>query len=209
MVRIVKPHDERRNEILDVANRLFTTKGYTNTTVNDILGEIGIAKGTFYYYFESKEQVLEAINDRFIDLILTRAGSVIASDLPIPGKLLGVFMSMSIRDQVDDSLIKEIHRPENALMHEKMLRSLIDTISPILADIVREGVEAGEFTCPFPLEYMQIVLSAMLYLTDENQSGAGPVAQEKIIVALISFIETGLGVTPGRFLTMYMEQGAL
>ncbi len=205
MTRIVKPHDERRTEILDVANRLFISKGYAATTVNDILGEIGIAKGTFYHYFESKEQVLEAINDRFVDLICTRTDDVMRSNLPPSGKLLGVFMSMSIRDQVDDSLIEELHRPENALMHEKMMRSLIDRISPVLADIVRTGVDSGEFSCPYPLEYMQIILSATLVLTDENNPVSGPEAQQRIVFAVISLLESALGVEPGRFLKMYGE----
>jgi AcrR family transcriptional regulator len=46
---------------------LFFTKGYAKTTVNDVLQEIGIAKGTFYYYFKSKEEVMDAVVMRFID----------------------------------------------------------------------------------------------------------------------------------------------
>ena len=56
MARIVKEADERRNEILDAAETLFTEKGYSKTTIIDILNQVGIAKGTFYYYFKSKER---------------------------------------------------------------------------------------------------------------------------------------------------------
>ena len=45
-MRIVKEAEERKNEILDVAERLFVTKGFDNTSTNDILSEIGIARGT-------------------------------------------------------------------------------------------------------------------------------------------------------------------
>ena len=54
-MRIVKEHDERRNEIITTAEEFFLTKGFNKTTVNDILKRIGIAKGTFYHYFVSKE----------------------------------------------------------------------------------------------------------------------------------------------------------
>ena len=47
MVRVVKPHEERRNELLDTAEALFYQKGYDNTTVADIIDAVGIAKGTF------------------------------------------------------------------------------------------------------------------------------------------------------------------
>lgn len=63
-MRIVKEAEERKNEILDVAERLFGTKGFDNTSTNDILNEIGIARGTLYYHFKSKEDILDAMIER-------------------------------------------------------------------------------------------------------------------------------------------------
>ena len=60
-MKTVKDGKERRQELLETARRLFITKGYEKTSVNDILKEVGIAKGTFYYYFSSKEDMLEAM----------------------------------------------------------------------------------------------------------------------------------------------------
>ena len=51
-MRVVKEAKERRNEILDVAERLFATKGFDNTSTNDILDEVGIARGNLYYNFK-------------------------------------------------------------------------------------------------------------------------------------------------------------
>ena len=59
-MRTVKEHDARKNEIIDTAAALFTDKGYDQCSINDILNSIGIAKGTFYHYFKSKEDVLDA-----------------------------------------------------------------------------------------------------------------------------------------------------
>ena len=61
-----KKPEERRNEILDTSEILFRTKGYTKTTINDILQTVGIAKGTFYYYFRSKQEMMDALVMRFI-----------------------------------------------------------------------------------------------------------------------------------------------
>ena len=63
-MRVVKEAKERRNEILDVAERLFATKGFDNTSTNDILDEVGIARGTLYYHFKSKEDILDAMIER-------------------------------------------------------------------------------------------------------------------------------------------------
>ena len=55
---------------MDKAESLFEVKGYNKTTVNDILREVNIAKGTFYYYFKSKEEVLDAVIDRYLEIAL-------------------------------------------------------------------------------------------------------------------------------------------
>ena len=60
-MKTVKEGEVRRREILEAARELFVKKGYEQTSVNDILKIVDIAKGTFYYYFASKEEVLEAI----------------------------------------------------------------------------------------------------------------------------------------------------
>ena len=69
-MRIVKEHDERKNEIIDTASHIFAQKGYDKTSVNDILNAIGIAKGTFYHYFKSKEEVLDAVITKATELIV-------------------------------------------------------------------------------------------------------------------------------------------
>jgi AcrR family transcriptional regulator len=66
MARIVKKPDERRSELIACAQKLFYLKGYESTSVRDIVDEVGVAKGTFYYYFDSKTAVLEAVVDELI-----------------------------------------------------------------------------------------------------------------------------------------------
>lgn len=58
MVRITKEQDERRRELLETADRLFTEKGFASVRVSDIVAAMGVAQGTFYYYFPSKDEAL-------------------------------------------------------------------------------------------------------------------------------------------------------
>ena len=52
-------------KILDAAQRLFLEKGYENTTIQDIVGELGgLTKGAVYHHFKSKEEIMDAVNDR-------------------------------------------------------------------------------------------------------------------------------------------------
>ena len=76
-MRIVKEAEERRNEILDVAERLFGTKGFDGTSTTDILNEIGIARGTLYYHFKSKEDILDAMIERMTGSLVAKASEIV------------------------------------------------------------------------------------------------------------------------------------
>ncbi len=63
MARVVKAADERRSEFIAAAQNLFYSKGYESTSVNDLISVVGVSKGAFYHYFDSKQAVLEALVD--------------------------------------------------------------------------------------------------------------------------------------------------
>lgn len=93
-MRIIKDPEDRKAEILDTSERLFTTKGYNRTTIIDILNEIGIAKGTFYYYFKSKEEVVDAIIMRIVDADVDAARKVMEDpDLSAIQKLFQILFA--------------------------------------------------------------------------------------------------------------------
>ena len=77
MPRTVKSAEERRLEIIQTSERLFRENGYASTSVDAIIKEMGVAKGTFYYYFKSKEEVLPAIVDHTLDQIVAMVEQVI------------------------------------------------------------------------------------------------------------------------------------
>ncbi|MFR5584142.1 MAG: TetR/AcrR family transcriptional regulator [[Clostridium] scindens] len=63
-MRIVKEANERKNEILDAAAALFAQKGFDHTSTSEIMEAVGIAKGTLYHHFKSKESIMDAIIER-------------------------------------------------------------------------------------------------------------------------------------------------
>ena len=72
----MKEAEERKKEILDIAEQLFIEKGFDNTSTNDILREIGIARGTLYYYFKSKEEILDAVIDRITNQLVEKSKEI-------------------------------------------------------------------------------------------------------------------------------------
>lgn len=204
-MRITKDYDERRNEILDAAERLFSTKGYEKCTVNDILNEVSIAKGTFYYYFKSKKEVLEAIVSRYTKQIIKRVEAVLEKDLRPEEKLLQIFLAMRMENRVELDVISEMHKPENALLHQKTLQQIVTSVAPLLASVVEEGIEKQVWQCKYPLEYMKIFLAATISITDEGIFQIDEEGQMKILIALVSLMEKMLEVPENTFLHMFYE----
>ena len=205
-MRITKEHKERKNEILDTAERLFHIKGYEKCTVNDILKEIGIAKGTFYHYFKSKEEVMNGIVERYKDIIVTRAEEIIQKNNISPEeKLMNVFMSMRINDKVDSNMLDELHKTENALLHQKTLNQIVTAMAPVLVKVIEEGIDKKVWRCRYLLEYMEIFLAASLTLNDGGIFELEADSQMKIMAALISILEKMLDVPEDSFMKLFMK----
>lgn len=209
-MRIIKEYDERKNEILDAAEKLFIMKGYSKCTINDILKEVSIAKGTFYYYFKSKEEVMDAIVIRYTDLIKKRIEKVMDNKDSTPlEKLFNVFMAMKIDTQIDKSMLDEIHKAENALMHQKSLNTTIKIIVPFLVEIIEEGNKKKIWSCKYPSEYINIFLAAALTLMDDGIFALNNQDKGNIETALFSVLEMMLNMPEGsiqEFIIKHMEE---
>lgn len=77
-----KEREDRRNEFIDAAEKLFRENGIMDTTVAAIVREVNVAKGLFYYYFKSKDDVIEAVSSKYsceikrtLQQVLTQSGS--------------------------------------------------------------------------------------------------------------------------------------
>lgn len=138
--------ERRKQELLQIAYRMFITFGYENTSIDEIIAEAGIAKGTYYYYFESKEQTLEEVIGMMIDKEAEMANQIIQTKMSVPEKIVAIISS--IRPTGEELPIEDaLNRPENVIMHNKIRKRLIDTVVPILVQVVEEGVSKGIFSC--------------------------------------------------------------
>ncbi|MFC9416770.1 TetR/AcrR family transcriptional regulator [Bacillus mobilis] len=200
-MRVVKEYEERRKEILETAERLFITKGYTKTTVNDILKEIGIAKGTFYHYFKSKEEVMDEIIMRIIKDDVAKAKVIVSNpNIPVLEKLFRVLMEQSPKPgDVKDKMIEQFHQPNNAEMHQKSIVQSIIHLSPVLAEILEQGIDEGVFSTPYPQETIELLLSSAQVIFDEGLFEWKPEEMMRRVKAYIKMMEVSVGAKVGSF----------
>lgn len=159
--------EKRKLELLEIAYKMFISRGYENTSVDDIIAEADIAKGTYYYYFESKEQTLEEVIGMMIDKETEAAGAILDSDMSVPQKIVGIIAS--IRPSPEEQTIEgALMRPENSLMHQKIKRRLVEKVVPLLSRAVEEGVEQGIFSCDNIPERVKMMLVLSNEIFDEE-----------------------------------------
>lgn len=196
-MRVVKEAEERRNEILDTAERLFVEKGFDGTSTNDILNDIGIARGTLYYHFKSKEDILDAMIERLTGRLIANASEIVRKkDIPVMQRLTMTMMSLNVSGGIGQEIMKQIHKPQNALMHQKMQTTLLSAVNPLITGLIEEGIAQGICSTDYPADVVEMVL---LYSNTSFDDLAELNSDErrKKITAFIYNLERLLGMERG------------
>ena len=198
-MRIVKEAEERKEEILDAAEKLFGTKGFDHTSTNDILEAVGIARGTLYYHFKSKEEILDGVIERISNRLMSDAGKVIRdTELPVLERLTKAILALNVESEIGHEVMEQVHRPQNALMHQKMQQQLLDGITPLFTELVKEGVRQGICHTDYPGKVVEMTLIYANTAFDElNMEGLSQEKREQKIDGFIYNIERLMGMEEG------------
>ena len=196
-MRIVKEASERKNEILDVAERLFYERGYDNTSTNDILAEIGIARGTLYYHFKSKEDILDAMIERVLNKTISNAKKVALDEsIPVLKRLTLTVFASNVDTKAGDVIIEQAHKPQNALMHFKIQEMFTNQIVPLYVKIINDGIKENLMYTEYPEDTIRMILSyANVAFDDKNKFD--PIVSGRMIQAFITNTELLLNMKKG------------
>jgi AcrR family transcriptional regulator len=173
MARIVKEeeHALKRNQILDVVQRLIYAKGYEQMSIQDILDDLQISKGAFYHYFDSKQALLEALIERMMheaEQIITPI--VYDPNLPAIEKFQRFFDTISrwktARKKIMLALMQSWYSDDNAIVRQKVSMAGLKWFAPYLTVIICQGVQEGVVTTPYPDQVSGVIISLMLGLGD-------------------------------------------
>ena len=196
-MRTVKEAEERKNEILDVAERLFGTKGFDNTSTSDILNEVGIARGTLYYHFKSKEDILDAMIDRMTGRLVEKAAALLAKkEIPVMRRLTMMMTALNVNGSLGQEIMAQVHKPQNALMHQKMQERLLAGVNPLITGLIREGMAQGICRTEYAAEVAEMTLLYSNTVFD-TLAEHGKEERERKINAFIYNLERLLGMERG------------
>lgn len=146
------PAKTRQMQIIQAAVQCFQRKGYENTTIDDIAAEYGLSKGSIYWYYSSKKDILMAVFQHMVSQLFAEYGSLVSSSVSPRLKLVQMVHLMA------RMLLREhqSYRPFMVLTSvayeddelRKMSASLYEQAEEMMAEILRQGEKAGEFIVP-------------------------------------------------------------
>ena len=172
MTRIIKKYDERRTEFLNTAQELFFTRGYKQTSVEAIIKKMRLSKGTFYYYFKSKEDLLDALIERLSETILEEVKKIVdREDLNAITKLNSAFAvtrSVKLENlELLKVLLKVLYDDKNILFRFKIYRGSIEILAPEFSKIIKQGIKEKTFNTPYPEEAASLIFE-IAYIFSER-----------------------------------------
>ena len=195
MPRTTKDPEERRNEILDTAQRLFIEKGFIQTSVSEIVKEIGVAQGTFYYYFKTKEDILDAIIDRYVGESIAETESCLNNpDLNTKQKMENMALS-ELKIATRNS--SYLHRIQSADIHTRILTVIVQKLTPLYTRLIEEGIQSEIWKTDYPQEFAESMLVTTHILFDPGLFHRTKEEFERCILAWLDSMEKTLGLEKG------------
>jgi len=161
-----KNPEERRNELIDAAEELFIKNGYEHTSVNNILKKTNLSKGAFYHYFKSKDQILDAVIERFIKLFLREIEKIIDNSNLNALQKFNILVSKSweLKEPRLEMFKQFYYRNIDIYSAYKLNIRVRTTFVPLIVKIVKQGVEEGVFNTKLPSETIDLLIMMQLSL---------------------------------------------
>lgn len=154
----------RRRELVAAAMLVFGKKGIARTTVSDIVKAAGVAQGTFYLYFDAKNDVLNAVVDQMADeMVDSIERSVNASPQGAVARFSALqdALLVLVNNPAKWELAETYHRPENRAVHDRMAERLLPRLVPLVERIIEQGIAEGVFTARNPRVSAWFILGGM------------------------------------------------
>jgi AcrR family transcriptional regulator len=174
MARTLNPvaHAVRRDAFLASARRLIEAGGYEQMSIQNVLDDVHASKGAFYHYFDSKAALLDAVVEHLVDDAIDRLSPIVGDpDRSALEKFEGFFGGIAQYKAEQRDLILGFMRAwvsdDNAIVREHSRRRLVPRLEPVMAAIVRQGVEEGVFAVTSADAAARVLIALILGMNEE------------------------------------------
>ncbi|MDE6672044.1 MAG: TetR/AcrR family transcriptional regulator [Ruminococcus sp.] len=189
--------------ILNSAEELMCTMESPNRdmTVDMIAKNAGIGKGSIYYYFQSKEEIIDAVIERSYTSAIKEYFASTDNCVSTYEKLKQLFASM-IRKEFQDNnrnIITSLHVQDDIMLHYKLMMTAIKTVSPILTEILKDGMADGSIHTETPVESAEMVVAMLTFLLNRSFFPSDDASMYRKLKLYAHVLETCFETEKGSF----------
>lgn len=172
---------ERKMNIIKVAAKLFSEKGYHDATLEDIAKNLKYTKGSIYYYINSKQELLFQCHELAMDMLINRMEEILATDWPLEVKLregIKAHIEMVVGEMslVTVALGQEFELQED---YRQIIVGKRDQYERYFRRLVDEGIEKGIFR-PVPSKMAVFIIMGAINWIPRWYSEKGSMSKEEI-----------------------------
>lgn len=159
---------DKKELILDAAEGLMMQTSQNDISVSLIAKAAGIGKGSIYYYFKSKEEIMYAVIERGYRKALHEYFSCIDDSLPAIDKIKMLFFCSIKREFNDnqDNLFRKLHVNNDVILHNYIKHIAINEMSPVLEKLLLQGIEEGSIHTDTPKESAEMIVAVLTFILD-------------------------------------------
>lgn len=195
MARTKKNFEHKKSDLLIQIWGVLMQYGYEKMTLPIIIKELGISRGAFYHYFQSKEECVDEAVKLFVENAVVELKAKDNKTLSADVRLkMAVQNSINLFHQNQEQNIT-INQPENAIFHQKLMIGLTKYLSPYFAEIIEQGVEEKFFHTYYPLEMAEMLLTLSNFYLDKDLFHWDTETIPHKITAYEELLNKGLGTT--------------
>lgn len=195
--------------ILNSAEELMCAMESPNRdiTVDMIAKNAGIGKGSIYYYFESKEDIIDAVIERSYSSAIREYFTSTDNCANTYEKLKQLFLSIIRKEFQDNSrnVIISLHVQDDIILHYKMMMTAIKTVSPILTQILKDGVEDGSVHTESPEESAEMIVAMLTFLLNSSFFPSDDESMYRKLRLYANVLETCLDTEKGSFSFLFTK----
>lgn len=197
--------ESRRDAYIKAAEALFAEKGFENTSVEDIVRRAGTAKGLFYYYFDSKEELMTALTERILEEIKAHNDQALSEEGMSAMQRLERIVSSTDEIRARSRMLAAFfHQERNQALHYAFDEKARAIMAPALESIIRQGNAEGVFRADYPKETAQCLLAGIGAVKHGIKCDSDREALVRALTVLQYLTERLLGAEPGTF-TVYID----
>lgn len=194
--RRTKAPQARRADLMASAERLFVAKGFAATSIDEIAAGAHVAKGTFYLYFASKEALLAAMQERFVEGFFARIERAMGRHRPDDWRArLRAWVKAGLDTHFDQAALHDVIFHELDSENRRGMRD--NVVVRQLAAMLQNGAEEGVWTVDDPHWTAVMLFNTMHGLAHDIVAGDDPPDRTYLVRILTNFCERALGCREG------------